>query len=120
MQGRPKRRILRAMTTPPYNDDTLAQVLQIYAETPMPEGDAALFLDGKVCLEIERLALEWDDELCRNTAKILRETTGSVVVAIARRSAALLPADFQLWRDLHQELRGSEVALLPLRALPAA
>jgi hypothetical protein len=86
----------------------------------MPAGDVALVLDGKVCVEVERLANEWDNELCRNTAWILRETARSVVVAIARPAGSLLPADFQLWRDLHQELRGSSVDLSPLRALPAA
>lgn len=100
--------------------ETLAQVLQIYADAPMEEGDAALLLDDKVCVEVERLALEWDAELCHNTASILRESATSVIVAIARPRATLLPQDFQLWRDLHHELRGTDVDLQPLRALPAA
>ena len=108
------------MTEPPYDEETLAQVLQIYTDAPMAEGDAALLLDHKLCVEVERLALEWDTELCEKTAYILRETTKRVIVAIARPDAALLPQDFQLWRDLHQELRGSDVDLQPLRALPAA
>lgn len=119
-QGAGDRCILRLMSPPPYDDETMAQVLQIYADAPMREGDAALLLDHKLCVEVERMANEWDDELCRNTAYILRETTTSVVVAIARPGASLLPQDFQLWRDLHRELRGSAVDLQPLRALPAA
>src|SRR3954469_15619081 len=109
------------MSTPPYDEETLAQVMQIYADAPMPEGDAGLLLDDKVCVEVERLVTEWDEELCRKTAYILREsTTNSVIVAIARPGASLLPQDFALWRDLHRELRGTAVDLQPLRALPAA
>ncbi|MDT7570028.1 MAG: hypothetical protein QOE05_202 [Actinomycetota bacterium] len=108
------------MTEPPYDEQTLAQVLRIYADAPMNEGDAALLLDHKLCVEVERLALEWDTELCENTAYILREATKSVIVAIARPGARLLPQDVQLWRELHDELRGSDVDLQPLRALPAA
>jgi hypothetical protein len=108
------------MTPPPYDDDQIATVLQIYADHPLREGDVALLLDNKLCVEVERLATEWDDVLCRNTASILRETTTQVVVAIARRDASLLPRDYQLWRDLHGELRDSDIALHPLMALPAA
>lgn len=106
------------MGTPPYEEQTLVQVLEIYAGAPMPAGDAALLLDNKVCVEIERLATEWDAELCRNTAFILRETTSNVIVAIARPGGALLPQDYQLWRDLHREPRGSAVELQPRRVGP--
>lgn len=40
--------------------------------------------------------------------------------AIARPACVLLASDHQLWRDLHADLRGSDVQLLPVRALPAA
>lgn len=102
------------------DDATVNELLQVYADAPMLAGDVALLLDGKVCLEVERLATEWDEQLCRNTAQILRETTSSALIAVARADGALLPTDFQLWRDLHQELRDSDVQLLPIRALPAA
>jgi hypothetical protein len=100
--------------------DDFQKTLPAYSAHPMPDGDAVLLLDGKVCLEIERLATEWDDQLRRNISQILRQTARQVVVAIARRDQELLPSDFQLWRDLHAELRDSEVELLPVRALPAA
>ena len=103
-----------------YDEETLAEVLQIYAENPMVEGDVALLLDDKRCVEVDRLAVEWDRQLCENTAYILREVTSSVIVAIARPGGRLLPQDYQLWRDLHHELRGSAVDLRPLQALPAA
>ena len=108
------------MDPTPYDEETLSEVLQIYAAHPMTEGDAALLLDHKRCVEVEQLTVEWDAQLCENTAYILRASTKSVIVAIARPGATLLPQDFQLWRDLHRELRGSDVDLRPLRALPAA
>lgn len=107
-------------TTPPYDDDRLEAVLRIYADDPLDDGDAVLFLDGKVCLEITGLASDWDSVMSSNTASILRQTARSVVVAIARTGATPQPGDFQLWRDLHAELRGSEIELHPLHVLPAA
>ena len=48
-------------------------------------------------------------------------TTGpGVLVAIARDRGRLLPGDYQLWRELHQDLRDTDVDLLPVRSLPAA
>ena len=108
------------MTTYPYDDDTLTNMLHIYADDPMDDGDAVLLLDSKVAVEMEGLADHWDAQLRTNTAGILRETARTVVVAVARRDAVLRPSDYQLWRDLHDELRDGDVALLPLRALPAA
>lgn len=108
-------------TRAPYDDSDFQVALQIYADHPMPAGDTLLLLvDTRQCVEIERLATEWDDELRRNTAELLRQTARQVVVAISRPDRKLLPSDFQLWRDLHAELRDSEVELLPVRALPAA
>jgi len=108
------------MTTYPYDNDLFADVLRIYADDPLDDGDALLLLDSKVCLELEGLADHWDAQLRINTVEILRKTAGTVLVAVARPYAALLPGDYQLWRDLHAGLRDGDVALLPLRALPAA
>ena len=103
------------------DDDVLADVLTIYADNPMRDGDVALLLlDEKVCVEIEGLAAHWDPVVRANTAYIVRETTQRVVVCIARRHGKLRASDYQLWRDLHADLRDSEVQLLPVRALPAA
>lgn len=108
------------MTTSLYDDAELSKVLRIYEDNPMEAGDAVLLLDNKVCLELEGLADHWDAQLRTNTAGILRETSRTVLVAVARPGATLLPGDHQLWRDLHTDLRDGDVALLPLRALPAA
>ena len=116
-QSLPNRAIL-----PPMTDDTdrLAQLLDVYADHPLDDGDAVLVLDEQVCLEIEGLADHWDDVLRRSTASVVRTTAARVIVLIARTGAELLDSDYQLWRDLHAELRDSEVQLLPVRALPAA
>ncbi len=66
------------------------------------------------------MADEWDEVLRTNTAGILRETARSVVLAIARPGADLGVEDHRIWRELHEALRGSDVDLLPLQALPAA
>lgn len=98
----------------------VAAALRIYADHPLPAGDAVLLLDETVCMEIAGLADHWDDVLRRNMAEVLRETAHDVVLAIARSGADLLPEDYRLWRELHQELRGSDVDLAPVQALPAA
>ena len=100
--------------------DSLSEILAVYAEHPMRDGDVALVLDEKVCLEVEGLAREWGPVLRANTAEIVRTTSQHVVVLIARRHSRLRASDYQLWRDLHADLRDSEVHLLPVRALPAA
>ena len=111
----------RMPTQPPSEDADLLAVLGAYAKYPLSDGDAVLlFLDTRQCVEIERLAADWDEERSRNTAEMLRRSATRVCVAIAREDEELLPSDFQLWRDLHAELRNSEVQLLPVRALPAA
>lgn len=102
------------------DDDKLADVLRIYADNPMRDGDAVLLLDDKVCFEVEGLATHWDPVLRANTAHIVRQTAQRVVVCIARRHRKLRDSDYQLWRDLHTDLRDSDVQLLPVRALPAA
>lgn len=103
------------------DDDMLTEALRIYADNPMRDGDVALLLlDEKVCVEVEGLASHWDPVLRENTAHIVREAAQRVVVCIARRHRKLRDSDYQLWRDLHADLRDSEVRLLPVRALPAA
>ncbi len=95
-------------------------VLRIYADAPMAGGDALLVLDGEVCLELQGMADGWDDVGRRNLVSILVQTSQRVLVAIARPRAELQPSDYQLWRDLHHDLAGTSVELLPVRALPAA
>jgi hypothetical protein len=95
-------------------------VLRIYADAPMVDGDAVLLLDGEVCLELQGLADAWDDVGRRNLVSILVQTATRVRVAIARPRAELRPSDYQIWRDLHSDLAGTDVDLLPVRALPAA
>ncbi len=112
--------MLPVMTTHLDHTDREQQALRLYAQDPLDDGDAVLLLDGEVCLELERMADEWDDAGRRNLVSILTSTAERVVVAIARNSAQLLPGDYQLWRDLHADLRGTQVELLPVRALPAA
>lgn len=91
------------------------------AAMPRDDGVAVLFLDA-VCCEITGLADHWDDVLCESTAQVLRETATTVAEAEAsfRRGADLRPPDYGIWRDLHTELRGSGVELLPVKGLPAA
>ncbi|MCW2681539.1 MAG: hypothetical protein JWM62_2940 [Frankiales bacterium] len=96
-------------------DDRLAEVLRIYADHPLDEGDAVLLIDDEVCLEIGDLA-----ELRSRSTQVLLTAAARVQVAIARRSGVLRDSDYQLWRDLHADLRDSDVQLLPVRALPAA
>ena len=105
------------MTAP---DDHLADVLRIYADHPLDDGDALLLIDDQVCLEVTGLAEEWDDLLRSRTAQVLLSTAERVQVAIARRGGVLRDSDYQLWRELHADLRESTVQLLPVRALPAA
>ncbi len=50
----------------------------------------------------------------------MRTNAATVLVLIARPDGELLDTDYQLWRELHAELRDSAVQLLPVRALPAA
>lgn len=102
------------------DDKRVSDLLEIYAELPIEDGDALLLLDSRVCVEVERMADEWDDELCTQTAELLRQTASTVVLAIARRGADLTPADYRMWRELHQALRETAVDLRPVQALPAA
>ena len=96
------------------------EVLRIYADDPMEDGDAVLLLDGTVCLVLAGMADEWNDAGRRNLVEVLVETSQRVLVAIARHRGELMPDDYRLWRELHQSLRGTDVELLPVRALPAA
>jgi hypothetical protein len=108
------------MTTLPPPPGRLPDVLQVYDDHPLDDGDAVLVLDDRVCLELEQLAAQWDERLRTNTAQVLRSTATRAAVLIARPGGVLRDSDYQLWRDLHAELRGSEVDLLPVRGLRAA
>ena len=112
--------MLPCMTTTPPLPDRLPDVLQVYDDHPLDDGDAVLVLDDRVCLEIEQLAAEWDHVLRTSTAHIVRSTATRAAVLIARRGGVLHDSDYQLWRDLHAELRGTDVDLLPVRGLRAA
>lgn len=96
------------------------RALRTYADAPMEDGDAVLLLDDEVCLEFEQFAAGWDDDGCSRVVQLLDTCASRVLLAIAREGGNLLPGDYQLWRELHQGLRGTQVELLPVRALPAA
>ena len=102
------------------DSEKTTSALQLYAEEPMEDGDVVLLLDDTVCLEVAGLADHWDEVQRSSVAEVLRQTSSSVVVAVARRGAALTPDDYRMWRDLHADLQGTAVALSPVRALPAA
>ena len=115
--------MLRPMTPTPRPDAAVAReqdALRIYAEHPLDDGDALLLLDDTVCLELTGLADRWDEVGRRNLVQIIEASARRVLVAIARDRGRLLPCDYQLWRELHQDLRDTQVELLPVRALPAA
>lgn len=98
-------------------DDLLA----IYREHPMRNGDVALLTDLPVIQEVEGLADHWDPVLRRNVAKVLRDVgVTQLLVAIARPRAELLPQDHALWADLREELLDSPITVLPVTALPSA
>lgn len=109
-----------AMTPAAADDPRLAEVLRLYAEHPLDDGDGVLLVDDEVCLEIAGLADQWDEVLRSRTAQLLLSTADRVVVAVARTGGVLRDRDYQLWRELHADLRDSRVQLLPVRALPAA
>jgi len=94
--------------------------LRTYADTPMDDGDAVFLLDDEVCLEFGQLTTGWDDEGRRLVVQMLGASASRVLLAIARDGGRLLPRDYQLWRELHEGLRDTQVELLPVRALPAA
>lgn len=96
------------------------QALRTYADTPMEDGDAVLLLNDEVCLEFEQFAAGWDDDGCSRVVDLLAASASRVLLAIAREGSTLLPGDYQLWRELHEALRDTQVELLPVQALPAA
>ena len=115
--------MLRGMTNPlrhADDDSREHEVLRLYSDEPMEDGDAVLLLDDEVCLELAGMADEWDDEGRRHLVGVLVESSHRVVVAIARQRAELKPGDYRIWRELHENLRDTGVELLPVRALPAA
>lgn len=101
------------------DEDRLNELLDVYADHPLEDGDAVLVIDDEVCLEIEHLAEQWAT-LRSSTVHVLRCSASRAMVLIARPDATLLDRDYQLWRELHADLRDSPVQLLPVRALPAA
>lgn len=108
------------MTTHDPDTPRERQALRVYADDPMEDGDAVLLLDEKVCLELEQLANEWEDDVPPLLVDLLAQQAQRVLVAVARDGEQLLPSDYALWRRLHAGLRDLDVDLLPLRVLPAA
>ena len=102
------------------SDPHLDDALRAYSDNPLGAGDAVLFLDGRLAVEVAGLADQWDEVLRHNTCHVLRQTAREVVLAIARPGADLLPGDYRIWREMHEELRSSAVDLRPVKALPAA
>jgi len=101
-------------------DSHLAEVVRIYSDLPLRDGDAVLLLDDEVCLEIEGLADAWGPAARDTTVHVVRRSAHRVQVLIARQDARLEERDYQLWRDLHADLRDTADQLMPVRALPAA
>ncbi len=101
-------------------NDPLADVLSLYAEHPLADGDAILLLDGQVCMEVEGLADHWDEALRLGVTEAVRATARSVTLAVARHRERLRDGDYQIWRELHAGLRDADINVAPLRALPAA
>lgn len=111
------------MTTTParaYDDQRVHELLRVYAEIPLEDGDAILVLDDAVCVEVKQLAEHWDEVVRSSTASLVTARSRRVVLAVARQDCTLHESDFQMWRELHEELRDTQVELRPVRALPAA
>lgn len=100
--------------------DELADILAVYDDHPMSDGDAVLLLDQKVALEVEGLADNWCAELREGIAQAVRAHSRSVQLAVARPQRVLRPGDHALWADLREELLGDGVEVLPVFALNAA
>lgn len=101
--------------------DGLDEGLAVYREVPLDNGDAAIFTDLQVVLELERLADLWDPKTRRLLGARLRDTgVRQIALAIARPAAELLPQDHAMWADLREELHGSGISLLAPIGLPAA
>ena len=112
--------MLPRMTTTLPDPHHVEQALHAYRDDPLPDGDVVVLLvDEQVCWHVEGLADHWDDEQTDAVTRVITESTTRVIVAVARRDNRLLDGDYAIWRDLHAGLRDSDVALLPLRALPA-
>lgn len=92
--------------------------LAAYDTFPMDEGDAALLLDEAVCLEVEQLAVDWDDELVKSLASTLLSAS-KVRLLVARRGGRPLPSDVRLWTALRLALAG-RVEVQPLTTMRAA
>lgn len=102
-------------------NDKEQQVLRIYEQDPMPDGDGLLLLDDEVCLELAGMvggvARDGSDAL---VGLLTEAASTSVRLLIARRGAALQPEDYRVWRELHSGLRDTGIELRTLWALPAA
>lgn len=108
------------MTNLPRLPSRAEHALRTYADAPMSDGDVLVLLDDTVCLEFEQLTLSWDAASRQHLVEVLSSTASRAVLAVARKGGELLPGDYQLWRELHEDLRATSVELLPVRALPAA
>jgi hypothetical protein len=101
--------------------EKLADVIRIYNEYPLDNGDMVVVTDSPVVQELERMADEWDPVIRRNVAHVLREIGATEVqLLFARPDAEMLPQDHAIWADLRDELDGSGITLHPPTALPAA
>ena len=95
-------------------------MLAHYEAEPMQPGDVALLLDDGVCMEVEGLADHWSANIRRNLATMLRPNCARVLIAVARPERQLLASDHVLWAEMREELLGSGVELLPIRAITGA
>jgi hypothetical protein len=101
--------------------DNLDEVLALYREVPMDNGDAAIFTDLRVVHEVGGLADAWDPVLRRNIGWMLRDTgVREIALAIARPEAELLRQDHAMWADLREELHTSGITVRDPIGLPAA
>ena len=101
--------------------EKLADVIRIYSEHPLDNGDLVVVTDAPVVQELERVADQWDPVIRRNVAYVLREIgVREVQLLFVRPDAEMLPQDHAIWADLRDELEGSGITLHPPTALPAA
>jgi hypothetical protein len=101
--------------------ENLEAALSIYRNVPLDNGDAAIFTDAGMALEVAGLADNWD-RLCKEN--LCSAITGSgvreIAVAIARPDAALLAQDHAMWADMREELAPAGIVVMDPIGLPAA
>ena len=95
-------------------------VLHAYEEDPVDAGDLVLLVDEAAVVEVAGGADHWEQMDARLLLSELARQPRRVVPCIARPGADLLPADRELWAELHEVGLATGVAVLPLQALPAA